>query len=250
MSRRILIAGNWKMNKTVGEAMPLLEGLKAGVNAATAAEVVVCPPFTTLAAAAEACAGTPIQVGAQNVHWAESGAFTAEISAAMLREIPVSHVIVGHSERRQYFAETDDTVNRRLTAAIAAGLTPIVCIGETLDERDAGETESVVTRQLEGALAGLSAAQSANLIIAYEPVWAIGTGRTATPEQAQEIHALIRNLLRQRYASLADDLRILYGGSMKPANAAELLRQPDIDGGLIGGASLKADDFLAILSCA
>ena len=237
MARKTLIAGNWK-----------IEGLKAKAAAMAAVDVVVCPPFTTLAAVAKAVAGTPIKVGAQNVHWAASGAFTGEISAAMLAEIPVSYVIIGHSERRQYFGETDATVNQRLLAALAAGLTPIVCVGELLDQREAGQTEAVVGEQIRLGLAGLSAAQLAQTVIAYEPVWAIGTGRTATPQQAQDVHAFIRAQLRQAHGAVADGVRILYGGSMKKENARELLSQPDIDGGLIGGASLKADDFMGIIA--
>lgn len=248
MARKTLIAGNWKMNKTAAEALPLIEGLKAKAAAMAAVDVVVCPPFTTLAAVAKAVAGTPIKVGAQNVHWAASGAFTGEISAAMLAEIPVSYVIIGHSERRQYFGETDATVNQRLLAALAAGLTPIVCVGELLDQREAGQTEAVVGEQIRLGLAGLSAAQLAQTVIAYEPVWAIGTGRTATPQQAQDVHAFIRAQLRQTHGAVADGVRILYGGSMKKENARELLSQPDIDGGLIGGASLKADDFMGIIA--
>jgi triosephosphate isomerase len=198
-----------------------------------------------------ATAGTPIAVGAQNVHWEESGAFTGEISAAMLKEIPVEYVIVGHSERRQYFGETDETVAKRVKAALAKTITPIVCIGETLEQRDAGETNDVVKRQTAVALNGLSAEQAAKLVLAYEPVWAIGTGRTATPEQAQEVHAFLRTQLAAMFGDdVAETVRILYGGSMKPKNAAELLDQADIDGGLIGGASLVADDFLGIVTSA
>ena len=248
MARKTLIAGNWKMNKTAAEALPLIEGLTAKATAMAAVDVVVCPPFTTLAAVAKAAAGSPIKVGAQNVHWAASGAFTGEISAAMLAEIPVSYVIIGHSERRQYFGETDATVNQRLLAALAAGLTPIVCVGELLDQREGGRTEAVVGEQIRLGLAGLSAEQLARTVIAYEPVWAIGTGRTATPQQAQDVHAFIRAQLRQTHGAVADGVRILYGGSMKKENARELLSQPDIDGGLIGGASLKVDDFMGIIA--
>jgi len=186
-------------------------------------------------------------VGAQSVHWAESGAFTAEISADMLKEIPVTHAIIGHSERRQYFAETDETVNLRLKAALAAGLTPVVCFGETLEQRQADETQTVVETQVKGGLADITADQMKNVILAYEPVWAIGTGMTATPEQAQEVHAFVRGLLNAAFGAVADDVQILYGGSVKASNAAELTGQPDIDGGLVGGASLKAEDFLGII---
>jgi len=247
MSRKILIAGNWKMNKTVAEALFLVDGLKAGASEMDAVEVLVCPPFTDLAAVVEATEGTPIMVGAQSVHWAESGAFTAEISAEMLREIPVPYAIIGHSERRQYFGETDARVNMRLKAALAAGLKPIVCFGETLEQRQANETQTVVETQVRGGLAEMSAEQMEQVVLAYEPVWAIGTGMTATPEQAQEVHAFVRRLLGELFGDVAEDVQILYGGSVKAANAAELMGQADIDGGLVGGASLKADDFLGII---
>lgn len=251
MPRTILIAGNWKMNLTVAEAMPLIDALKARTAEMQGVDVAVCPPFTTISAVAGTLAGTPIGVGAQNVHWENSGAFTGELSAAMLKEAGASYVIIGHSERRQFFGETDSGVNMRLKASLAAGLIPIVCIGETLTERETGKTECVVRTQLEGALAGIAAADVAKTVVAYEPVWAIGTGRTATPQQAQEVHACLRALLTGMYDSgTADQVRILYGGSMKPGNAKELLAQPDIDGGLIGGASLKADDFLGIITAA
>jgi triosephosphate isomerase len=250
MARTKLIAGNWKMNKTVAEAAGLIGALKARAAEMKGVDVAVCPPFTTLAAVVKAVAGTPIRVGAQNVHWAASGAFTGEVSAAMLAEIPVTYAIIGHSERRQYFGETDGTVNQRLVAALGAGLTPIVCLGELLEQREAGQTEAVVSEQVAKGLTGLSAQQMAATVIAYEPVWAIGTGRTATPAQAQEVHALIRGLLRRGYGGVAETVRILYGGSMKAANARELLLQPDIDGGLIGGASLVADEFMGIVRSA
>ncbi|MBN2452296.1 MAG: triose-phosphate isomerase [Lentisphaeria bacterium] len=248
MARRTLIAGNWKMNLTVAEAQPLVAALKARTAAMAGVDVAVCPPFTSLAAVVAATAGTPIQVGAQNVHWEQAGAFTGEVSAAMLREVGVTCVIIGHSERRQYFGETDATVNARLRAALGSGLMPIVCIGETLRQRDAGETEAVVRGQVAEGLAGLTPEQLGRSVIAYEPVWAIGTGRTATPEQAQEVHRFLRGLLRDAFGGVAEEVRILYGGSMKPGNAASLLAQADIDGGLIGGASLKAEDFLGIIA--
>jgi len=250
MARRKLIAGNWKMNKAVAEAVALVNGLKEHAAEMDGVDVLVCPTFTSLAAVAAAAAGSPIAVGAQNVHWEESGAFTGEISAAMLKEIPVDYAIIGHSERRQYFGETDETVNKRLMAALNGGLKPVVCIGETLEQRQAGDMEAVVARQFRAGLAGLTPEQMRATTVAYEPVWAIGTGLTATPEQAQEVHALIRSLIRESHGDVADGLRILYGGSMKPSNAAELLAQPDIDGGLIGGASLKADDFAGIITAA
>ncbi len=253
MSRRKLIAGNWKMNKTASEGVALVEDIKKGLPACGSAdpEVLVCPTFTSLAAAVEAAKGSPVQVGAQNVHWAASGAFTGEISAEMLVTTGVTHVIIGHSERRQYFAETDETVNGRTKAALAAGLTVVLCVGETLAEREAGKTMDVVGGQVRADLAGVAAADMAKVVIAYEPVWAIGTGKVATDEQAQEVHAFIRGVLREMFgADIADATRILYGGSMKPANAKGLLAQPDIDGGLIGGAALKAPDFLAIIEAA
>ncbi|MFW5802536.1 MAG: triose-phosphate isomerase [Verrucomicrobiota bacterium] len=250
MSRTPLIAGNWKMNKTPKEAAQLAKELRDAVPADSSVEVLACPPFTSIQAVQETLQGSAIAVGAQNVHWAESGAFTGEISAPMLAEMGVKHVIIGHSERRQYFGETDATVNQRLKAALEAGLVPLVCIGETLDQRDAGQVESVIRDQVTEDFADVTAEQMATTVVAYEPVWAIGTGRTATPEQAQEVHALIRQLLRNAFGEVAEAVRILYGGSMKPDNAAELLACGDIDGGLIGGASLKADDFAAIVKAA
>ncbi len=250
MARTNLIAGNWKMNKTPKEAAQLARELRDAVQPDPNTEVLACPPFISIQATQETLNGSDIAVGAQNVHWAESGAFTGEISAPMLAELGVKHAIVGHSERRQYFGETDETVNQRLKAALDAGLVPLVCIGETLDQRDADQVESVIREQVEKGLADVTPQQMASTVVAYEPVWAIGTGRTATPEQAQEVHALIRRLLRDAFGETADAVRILYGGSMKPGNAAELLACEDIDGGLIGGASLKAGDFAAIVAAA
>ena len=255
MARRKLIAGNWKMNLTASEGAKLIADLKAACDGSCkcecAPEVLVCPPFTTIAAVLEAVKGTPIEVGAQNVHWAENGAYTGEISAKMLVELGVSHVIIGHSERRQYFGETDETVNQRVKAALAAGLKVVLCIGETLTEREKGVTNAIIEKQVRWDLADVPAEQLANIVLAYEPVWAIGTGKTATNEQAQEVHAFIRELLGKMYCpKCADAVRILYGGSMKPANAAGLLAQPDIDGGLIGGAALKAADFMALIQAA
>jgi triosephosphate isomerase len=248
MARTKIIAGNWKMNKTAAEGKALVEALKPLVASATA-EVVVCPPFTTLAAVVAAAAGSNVKVGAQNIHWAANGAFTGEISAEMLKDAGVEYVIIGHSERRQYFGETDATVNQRLKAALAAGLKPMVCIGETLAEREGNRTEAVIDTQMKGGFAGITPEQMAALVIAYEPVWAIGTGKTATPAMAQETHAYIRKVVGQLFgAAAAASVRIQYGGSMKPDNAKELLSQPDIDGGLIGGASLKAADFAGIVT--
>ena len=249
MERKVVIAGNWKMNKDAAAGRELVESLKPLVAGFTDADVVVCPPFTTLGAVVAAAAGSNIKVGAQNVHWAESGAFTGEISAEMLVSAGVEYVIIGHSERRQYFGETDATVNSRLKAALKAGLKPIVCVGETLAEREGGKTNDVIGRQLRDGLAGLTAADMANVIIAYEPVWAIGTGKTATPAIAEETHKFIRETVGALFGgAVASALRIQYGGSMKPENARELVAQADIDGGLIGGAALKADSFAKLIS--
>jgi triosephosphate isomerase len=246
--RTKIVAGNWKMNKTPAEAKLLIAGLRQLLgNGPWPVEVVVCPPFTSLAAAAEALAGSAIGLGAQNMHAAASGAFTGEISADMLRALGVGYVILGHSERRTLCGESDEDVNAKTRAALAAGLIPIVCVGETLAEREAGRTDSVVTRQVKGSLADLGPGIG-RCVVAYEPVWAIGTGRTATPAQAQEVHALIRRTLAELAGGqVANAMRIQYGGSMKPENAAELMAQPDIDGGLIGGAALKAESFHAIV---
>ena len=248
MSRKIIIAGNWKMNKNASEGRALVEALKAESAALSDVEIVVCPPFTTIGAAVEAAAGSNIAVGAQNIHWAESGAFTGEISADMLKTSGVKYVIIGHSERRQYFGETDETVNKRLIAALGAGLIPIVCIGELLEERESGKTEEVLATQIRGGFANISAEDAAKIVVAYEPVWAIGTGKTATPEMAQAAHAFIRAELAAMFgAETAEAMRIQYGGSMKPANARELVAQKDIDGGLIGGAALDATSFLSLI---
>jgi triosephosphate isomerase len=243
-----MIAGNWKMHKNQAETEALLVELKHAVGRAEGVDIVVCPPFTSLSRAVEVASGSAIHVGAQNIHWAANGAFTGEISADMLREIPVPYVIIGHSERRQYFGETDETVNGRLKAALAGELKPIVCVGETLAEREGGQTEKVIRSQIRDGLAGLANTDMSTVVIAYEPVWAIGTGKTATPAQAQQVHAFIRGLLSTQFTpEVARETRILYGGSVKADNAAELLGQPDIDGALVGGASLKAGDFAAIV---
>ncbi len=248
MSRKVIIAGNWKMNKTATEGKALVEELIPMVSDVTACEVVVCPTFTSLATVVEACKGTNVKVGAQNVHWAESGAFTGEISAEMLKEVGVEYVIIGHSERRQYFGETDATVNQRTKAALAAGLKPIVCIGELLEEREGEKTEEVLDRQVREGLVDLTEADLDNVVIAYEPVWAIGTGKTATPEMAQDTQAFVRSVVADMFGqSAADKMRIQYGGSMKPENSGELVAQEDIDGGLIGGAALKADSFAQLI---
>jgi len=249
--RNIVIAGNWKMNKTASETAALIEDIKKNLNAEEKAEVIVCVPFTDIATAVESTKGSLIKVGAQNVHFAPSGAFTGEISASMLREAGVEYVIVGHSERRQYFGETDQTVNQRLTAALAGGLKVIVCVGESLDEREDGVTSEIIVRQTKIALKGVSAEDMKKIIIAYEPVWAIGTGKTATSEQADEACGTIREAIASLYGKeIAEATVIQYGGSMNAGNAKELLACKNIDGGLIGGASLKAPDFAAIIhSC-
>ena len=248
--RAAVIAGNWKMNKTAREAKELIAAMIPKVEGAKCT-VIVGVPFTDIAAAVQAVAGSNMKVSAQNVHFKESGAYTGEISAAMLLEAGAEYVIIGHSERRQYFGETDETVNLRTRAALAAGLKPIVCVGELLEQREAGETEAVVGRQTRAALDGITKEELKNLIIAYEPVWAIGTGKTATAEQAGEVCGLIRRVVAGLYdQAAADALTIQYGGSMNAANAAELLDQIDVDGGLIGGASLKPDDFAAIVAAA
>ena len=245
--RKAVIAGNWKMNKTRPEAKALIEELIPRAADASC-EVVICVPFTNLETAVSLTEGTNIKVGAENVHFEKSGAFTGEISADMLTELGVEYVIIGHSERRQYFGETDETVNKRTKAALAAGLKPIVCVGELLDEREAGITEEVISTQVKLGFAGISAEDMKKTIIAYEPVWAIGTGKTATSVQAEEVCLFIRETLAKLYdKATADAVTIQYGGSMNPKNAAELLAQPDVDGGLIGGASLKAADFGVLL---
>ena len=249
-NRKINIAGNWKMNKTTGEAVELVDAIKSRVGDVKDVDVVVCPPFTALPTVVDAVKGTSIGVGSQNVHWEESGAFTGEIAPSMLCDLNVEYAIIGHSERRQYFGETDETVNSRLKAALSAGLKPIVCIGETLEQREDGSTESVIRTQIENGLADLTPEDMQKTILAYEPVWAIGTGKTATPEQAQSIHAFIRDLLQNKFGDVAEGVVIQYGGSVKPANAKELLGQKDIDGALVGGASLKPDAFAEIVQCA
>ena len=248
MARKIFIAGNWKMNKTAAETAELASALKASLAPfAGKCEIAVCPTFTSLATAVEILKGSNVKVGAQNIHWADNGAYTGEISGAMLKEIGVEYVIIGHSERRQYFGETDETVNQRIKAALKYGLKPIVCIGETLAEREGGVTNTVLEKQIRGAFADISAADMDAITIAYEPVWAIGTGKTATPEVAQETHAFIRSVLTALYGDKAQDIVVQYGGSMKPENSGALVSKQDIDGGLIGGAALKADSFTALI---
>jgi len=248
VARTKFICGNWKMHKTQAEARELVRAL-APLLAPLAGkvQVAVAPPFTALSAAAEALRGSPLELGAQDVHWEKQGAFTGAVSAPMLAEAGVRHVIVGHSERRQLFGDTDEAVRKKVGAVLAAGLLPIVCVGETLGERESSQTLEVVGRQLRAGLSGLPPQALAAVTVAYEPVWAIGTGRTATSAQAQEVHQALRAILRELCGGGADAIRIQYGGSVKPDNAAELMSQPDVDGALVGGASLKADDFIHIV---
>ena len=247
--RKPIIAGNWKMNNTIASGSALIKELIPLVKDAKC-EVAICVPFTLLPAAAELVKGTNIKLGAENVHFADKGAFTGEISAEMLKEIGVEYVIIGHSERRQYFAETDETVNKRAEQALKNGLKPIICVGETLEERETGKTEEVLERQILGAFQNLTTFDMpANIVVAYEPVWAIGTGRTATKEQANETIAFIRKTLVEKVcAKCGAEVRIQYGGSMNAKNATELMSMPEIDGGLIGGASLKAEDFSKVVN--
>ncbi len=253
MPRTPLIAGNWKLHLTGDEGVALVQGLAKGLAAeprSSGIDIAVFPTSLALAAVAAAAHGSRIAVGGQTCHWEEKGAFTGEISASLLKAAGASTVLLGHSERRQFFGETDQTVNRRLQAVLAQGLRPIICVGETLAERDAGQLETVLTRQLKGAFQGLTASQLETAVLAYEPVWAIGTGRTATSAQAQEAHAFLRSLLVQAFGPIGNRMRILYGGSVKPDNARELLAQADVDGALVGGASLKLADFAAIAAAA
>lgn len=244
--RQTLVAGNWKMNGSLKENQLLLDGVMAGVKAGVSATVVVCPPAIYISQAAEVLAGSEVSWGGQNLSPEKSGAFTGEISADMLLDLGSRYVIVGHSERRALFGETDEVVADKYAAAHAAGLIPILCVGELLEERESGETEAVVARQLDAVLARSGVTALGDGIVAYEPVWAIGTGKTASPQQAQDVHAFIRQRVAEKDAAIADKLQILYGGSVKPDNAGELFAMADIDGGLIGGASLDAEGFLAI----
>ena len=248
--RKAVIAGNWKMNKTPSEAKALIKEMKPLVKDADC-DVVLCVPYIDIPAAVEAAKGSNIKIGAENIHFKASGAFTGEVSADMLKEAGVEYVIVGHSERRTYFGETDQTVNLRALAALNAGFKTIICVGETLEQRELGYTETLLKFQTKMALTNVTKEQLANVIIAYEPVWAIGTGKTATADQADEVCGIIRETIRGLYgAEVADAIRIQYGGSMNAGNAAELLAKPNIDGGLIGGASLKPDDFAVIVAAA
>jgi triosephosphate isomerase len=251
MTRKALMAGNWKMHKTTEEARLLAEQVAAATPKAADREVLLAPPYTALGAVSEAVKGTDIIVAGQNVCWEEQGAFTGEISPAMLKDMGATAAIVGHSERRQIFMESDEMINQRLLGGLNQGLTMLLCIGETLEERESDQTLAVLERQIRAGLAEVSSALMNQVVIAYEPVWAIGTGRTASTEQAQEAHAFIRKLATDLYEKdIADGLRILYGGSVKPANVDELMAQPDIDGALVGGAALDADSFGRIINFA
>ncbi|MDD5424321.1 MAG: triose-phosphate isomerase [Candidatus Omnitrophica bacterium] len=246
--RRPIIAGNWKMYKTAGEALELVNGLKAELKGESAVDIVVCPPFTAIAKAAEVLKGSNIAYGAQDVYWEEEGAFTGEVAPKMLTDLGCGFCIVGHSERRTYFGETNETVNKKVKAALKHGLTPIMCVGERLEERDSGKTFDVVKDHIEGGLAGFTKEDALKIVIAYEPVWAIGTGRTATPEQAQEVHKHIRSLLGKMFGEeVSSKVRIQYGGSVKPDNVKAIMAGEDIDGALVGGASLKVKDFAEIV---
>jgi len=246
--RKPLIAGNWKMNKLIKEAEELANGIKEKAANLEDREVLLCPVYTSLFKVKEVISGTNIKLGAQNMYWEDSGAYTGEISGRMLIDAGCEYVIIGHSERRQYFSETDETVNRRVKKALEVGLKPIVCVGEKLEEREKGITMSVVKRQITEGLKEISKQDALKIVVAYEPVWAIGTGKTATPQQAQEVHAYIRKLLGEMWDNeIAENIRILYGGSIKPENVKSLMEQLDIDGGLVGGASLKVDSFLKII---
>ena len=249
--RRPFIAGNWKMNLDRAAAAALARGIAQRVGDESQTEVALCPPAVYLESVAEAVAGSAVGLGGQNMYHEGSGAYTGEISGPMLLDLGCKYVILGHSERRHVFGESDEDVNRKVHAALDLGLTPIVCVGELLQQREAGETKEVIQRQLFGSMAGVSDDQITRCVLAYEPVWAIGTGKTATPDQAEEVHSDLRKLLESRYnRELAAEVRILYGGSVKPENAAELLAQPNIDGALVGGASLEIDSFLAIIEAA
>ena len=248
--RKTIIAGNWKMYKTIKEAIELSNGLKRELFKLSnqAVEVVICPPFTALSDVSEIIIESDISLGAQDIYWVDEGAFTGEVSAPMIKEAGCQYVIIGHSERRQFFGETNESVNKKLKAALANNLTPIVCVGEMLAERESGKTFEVLKNHVEGALNGLLPEDVLKIIVAYEPVWAIGTGKTATPEQAQEVHKYIRDLLHKLFnQEVASEVRIQYGGSVKPENITELIGKPDVDGALVGGASLKVDSFSAIV---
>ncbi len=249
MARKTFIAGNWKMNTTIEDAVALAKGVVEAVGSQDAVDVAICPPYVSLAAVKDVVKDSNVKLGAQDVHWEKMGAFTGKVCCGMLKSVGVTYVIIGHSEQRTYFHETDSTVNKKIQAALKAGLLPIVCIGETLDERKSGKMEAVVETQTRGAFEGISREDALKCTIAYEPVWAIGTGETATPEQANEAHVFVRKILADLYdEESAQSMRIQYGGSMKPGNAKELLSQSDVDGGLIGGAALKPELFEGIVN--
>lgn len=246
--RRPIIAGNWKMNKTINEAIELANGIKRALFEEEAVDIVLCPPFTALSEVAETILNSNIALGAQDCHWEEKGAYTGEVSPLMLKDAGCQYTIVGHSERRQYFGETNETVNKKVKALLSVGINPIMCIGEKIEEREANKTFEVVEDHLVGGLKDISPDDVLRIVIAYEPVWAIGTGKTATPVQAQEVHAFIREKISELYSGeIAALVRIQYGGSVKPDNISELMNEPDIDGALVGGASLKEDSFIKIV---
>lgn len=245
--RKPIIAGNWKMHKTIKEALEFVNEVKDKVNS-DKVEAVICAPFTLLKDLKEATKGTNIKIGAQNMHFEEKGAFTGEVSPLMLKEIDMDYVVIGHSERRQYFNETDETVNKKVLKALEVGIDPILCVGETLEEREAGNTKDVCKVQVEKALENVSKEDLAKVVIAYEPVWAIGTGKTATSEDANDVIAYIREVVANLYGELANEVRIQYGGSVKPSNVAEIMNQSDIDGALVGGASLEANDYVELVN--
>jgi triosephosphate isomerase len=247
--RKTIIAGNWKMYKNLKDGQDLAVALRRDLYKIENVDIVICPPFTLLAYLADALETSNIGVGGQDLYWQEEGAFTGEVSPTMLKDAGCQYVIIGHSERRQFFGETNETVNKKIKAALKFGLTPIVCVGENLQEREANKTFKVIEDHVNNGLSGISASDVLKLVVAYEPVWAIGTGKTATPEQAQEVHKFIRDLLKKNYSQeVADSVRIQYGGSVKPENIIELMNKPDVDGALVGGASLKADSFSAIVT--
>jgi triosephosphate isomerase len=249
--RKPLITANWKMNNTVPESLRFVAAFTAELKTAGGVDVAIAPPFTALYSIGVALAETDFRLAAQNIFWEDSGAYTGEVSGVFLKDVGCTYAIVGHSERRQYFGETDETVSRRLAAALRHDMVPILCVGERLEEREAGRTWEIIERQLAGGLTGIDLRNARDFVIAYEPVWAIGTGRNATPEQAEEVHGLVRKYLREKYGeATADRTRILYGGSVKPSNSRELLTKPDIDGALVGGASLDPKHFAAIVRSA
>ena len=246
--RKPIIAGNWKMHKSVADGLAFVSAVKSEV-AGTDVETVICAPFTLLPSLVEAVKGTNIKIGAQNMHFEDKGAFTGEVSADMLLDIGVTHVIIGHSERRQYFAETDETVNKKAIKALAKGLVPIICCGETLEQREAGETKSLVKGQIEKAYAGITATDAVKTVVAYEPIWAIGTGKTASSQDANDVISYIREVLETAYGvDVSEEIRIQYGGSVKPSNVEEIMNEADIDGALVGGASLEPSDFIELVN--